>query len=107
MFQKNNSSLLVTLWAVLTLLSICWPNYGDYLYRCSNSGILTCYQAVTGHLFSARSLTTEEGETAVIQAGPTSELVSNYFFGENCLATPAISKGTIYLQGRKYIFAFR
>ncbi len=26
--------------------------YGDYLYTCSNSGILTCYQAKTVSLFT-------------------------------------------------------
>lgn len=102
--------------------------YGDYLYLCSNSGILTCYQAVTGQLVykkrlpmkGSRSfvgspiaadgnlyLTSEEGETVVIQAGPTFKLVCNNFCGENCLTTPAISQGTIYIRGQKHIFAFR
>lgn len=102
--------------------------YGDYLYLCSNSGILTCYQAITGELVYKKRLptkgnrsfvgspiaadgnlylTSEEGETVVIQAGPTLKLVSNNFCGENCLATPAISTGTIYIRGQNHIFAFR
>lgn len=102
--------------------------YGDYLYVCSNSGILTCYQAVTGELVYKKRLptkgnrsfvgspiaadgnlylTSEEGETVVIQAGPTLKLVSNNFCGENCLTTPAISTGTIYIRGQNHIFAFR
>lgn len=32
MLQKNKSRLLVTLWVVLTLLSLCWPNCGGNLY---------------------------------------------------------------------------
>ncbi len=80
--------------------------YGDYLYICSNSGILTCYQAVTEELAYKKRLpmkgsrsfvasplaadgklfvASEEGETAVIQAGPTFKLVANNFCGENCL----------------------
>lgn len=102
--------------------------YGDYLYICSNSGILTCHQAVTGELVykkrlpmkGSRSfvaspiaadgnlyLTSEEGETAVIQAGPTFVLIANNFCGDNCLTTPAISQGTIYIRGQKHLFAFR
>jgi len=102
--------------------------YGDYLYVCSNSGILTCYQAVTGELVYKKRLsmkgnrsfvgspiaadghlylTSEEGETVVIQAGPTFSLISNNFCEENCLTTPSISKGAIYIRGQNHIFAFR
>lgn len=102
--------------------------YGDYLYVCSNSGILACYQAVTGKLVYKQRLpmkgnrsfvgspvaadghlylTSEEGETAAIEAGPKFRLVSNNQCGENCLTTPAISKGTFYLRGQQHLFAFR
>jgi outer membrane protein assembly factor BamB len=101
--------------------------YGDYLYVCSNSGILTCHHASTGaevykerlpmkgnrsfvgspvaadgHLY----LTSEEGETAVIQAGPTFKLVTNNFCGENCLTTPAISQGKLFIRTQQHVFAF-
>lgn len=102
--------------------------YGDYLYVCSNSGILTCHQATTGELVYKKRLpmkgnrsfvgspvaadgnlylTSEEGETAVVEAGPTFKLVSNNFSGESCLTTPAISNGKIYIRGQKHVFAFR
>jgi outer membrane protein assembly factor BamB len=102
--------------------------YGDYLYVCSNSGILTCFQAKTGELVYKKRLpmqrdrsfvgspvaadgylylTSEEGETAVIKAGPTFELVANNHCGEICLTTPAISRGTLYLRGQRHLFAFR
>ncbi len=102
--------------------------YGDYLYVCANSGILTCYQAKTGELVYKKRLpmkgnrsfvgspvaadghlylTSEEGETAVIAAGPTFELIANNTCGENCLTTPAISRGTFYLRGQRHVFAFR
>lgn len=101
--------------------------YGDYLYICSNSGILTCYQAASGkqvykkrlrmkgirsfvgspiaadgHLY----LTSEDGETAVVKAGPQYKLVANNFCGENCLTTAAISEGKFFLRTQKKLFAF-
>ena len=102
--------------------------YGDYLYVCSNSGILTCYQATTGEQVYKKRLkmkggrsfvgspvaadgflyfTSEEGETAVVKAGPEYELTSHCFCDENCLTTPAISNGVLYLRGQKHIFAFQ
>ena len=101
--------------------------YGDYLYICSNNGILTCYQATTGqqvykkrlrmkgtrsfvgsplasdgHLF----LTSEDGETAVIKAGPRYELVANNFCQESCLTSAAISEGKFILRTQKHLVAF-
>jgi len=102
--------------------------YGDYLYICSNSGILTCHQAATGNLVYKKRLpmktnrsfvgspiaadgnlflTSEEGETAVIQAGPAFKLISHNFCGENCLTTPAISSGSVYIRGQNHVFALR
>lgn len=102
--------------------------YGDYLYCCSNSGILSCYDAKTGdqvykkrmrakggslsftgsplaadgHLF----LTTEDGRTLVVKAGPKFELLQTNKIGENVLTTPSISEGRIYIRGQKHLFAF-
>lgn len=102
--------------------------YGDYLYVCSNGGILNCYQLKTGELVYKKRLpmkgnrsfvgspvaadenlyfTSEEGETAVVKAGPTFELVANNTCGENCLTTPAIARGGFYLRGQRHLFAFR
>lgn len=101
--------------------------YGDYLYICSNSGILTCYQATTGEEVYKQRLrmkgirsfvgspvaadgylyfTSEDGETAVVKAGPRFELVANNFSGENCLTTPAISEGRFFLRTQGHVFAF-
>lgn len=101
--------------------------YGDYLYVCSNSGIFACYQATTGKLVYKKRLpmkgnrsfvgspiaadghvfvTSEEGETAVIKAGPTFDLVASNVSGENCLTTPAISGGRIFIRGQRHLFAY-
>ncbi|MEC9093403.1 MAG: PQQ-binding-like beta-propeller repeat protein, partial [Planctomycetota bacterium] len=101
--------------------------YGDFLYTCANSGIVTCYQATTGkqvykkrlrikgirsftgspiaadgHLF----FTSEDGETAVVKAGPHFELVANNSCGETCLTTAAISDGKFILRSEKRLIAF-
>lgn len=95
--------------------------YGDYLYCCGNSGILSCYQAETGAevyrerlraegpgrlSFTASPvaadgklyLASEDGRVLVVRAGPQFELLHTNPTGENILATPAISDGRIYLR---------
>lgn len=102
--------------------------YGDYLYCCSNSGILTCYEATTGKqvykkrlkMKRARSFvgspvaadghlyfTSEDGETAVVKAGPQFELVQNNFCGESCLTTAAIADGMFFLRSQHRLTAFK
>ncbi len=101
--------------------------YGDYLYTCDNSGILTCYQATSGKQvyrkrmtapggrlsFSASVLaadghlyfSSEDGRVLVVKAGPQYELVSVNQAGENVLATPAISEGVFYLRTQNRLVA--
>lgn len=101
--------------------------YGDYLYCCSNNGILACFEATTGaqvyrkrmrapggslaftaspiasdgHLY----LTAEDGRVLVVKAGPEFELVSTNKAGESILATPAVSEGAIYLRTQDSVLA--
>ena len=101
--------------------------YGDYLYCCSNSGILTCYVAKTGeqvykqrikasggglsftaspiaadgHLF----LTAEDGRVMVVKAGAEYDLVEVNQCGESILSTPAISEGVIYFRTQDSLIA--
>ncbi len=101
--------------------------YGDYLYCCGNSGIMTCYDAKSGaqvykkrikadggslsftasplaadgHLY----LTAEDGRVLVVKAGPEYELVETNQCGESILATPAISDGAIYLRTQNSLIA--
>jgi outer membrane protein assembly factor BamB len=97
--------------------------YGDYLYTCSNSGVVTCYQAATGkEVYKERiggaSYTaspvaadgrlyfiTEQGEVRVVKAGPAFELLSVNEMGDNCLASPAISAGTLFVRTQHYLWA--
>jgi outer membrane protein assembly factor BamB len=101
--------------------------YGDYLYTCSNSGILTCYVATTGvevykkrlkapggslsftaspiaadgHLF----LPAEDGRVLVVKSGSEFELVNTNECGESLLATPAISDGLFLIRTQNSLMA--
>ena len=99
--------------------------YGDYLYVCSNNGILTCYKAKTGELvyrqriggdagaYSASPvaadgriyLTSEDGDIHVIKAGPKYELLATNPMGEVCMATPAISRGMLIVRTQHHLYA--
>ena len=103
--------------------------YGDFLYICDNSGILTCLKATTGEQvyrkrmranggslsFSASLLAAdghvycfaEDGRTLVLKAGPKYELVATNSAGENVLATPAISDGVLYLRTQNSLIAVK
>ena len=98
--------------------------YGDYVYLVSDKGILTCIEARTGQIkyeggriptpasFSASAvaydgklfLTSEDGDTFVIKAGPTHEVIRTNSLGEVILASPAISQGRIFIRGDKHLF---
>jgi outer membrane protein assembly factor BamB len=100
--------------------------YGDYLYTCSNQGVLTAYNAKTGErvyqerlggkggAFTASPvasdgkiyLSSEDGDVFVVKAGPKYELLATNPVGEVLMATPAISEGLVIVRGVKHIYAF-
>jgi outer membrane protein assembly factor BamB len=97
--------------------------YRGYLYVCSNAGMLTCYDADTGNEIYKERLggvsytaspvaadgrlyfTTEQGEVRVVKAGPKFELLSVNDMGDVCMATPAISGGSLFVRSQHYLFA--
>jgi outer membrane protein assembly factor BamB len=98
--------------------------YGDFLYLVSDKGILTCIDAKTGAIkyeggrvpvpatFTASPvaydgkvlLTSEDGETFVIKAGPVHEVVRTNSVGEPVYASPAIASGKLFVRGEKHLF---
>lgn len=100
--------------------------YGDYLYTCSNQGVLTAYNAKTGErIYQERLagrggaftsspiagdgklyLSSEDGEVFVVKAGPKYELLATNKVGEVLMATPAISDGMVIVRGLNHVFAF-
>ena len=51
--------------------------------------------------------TAESGEVFTVRAGPVFELLATSDLGETCLATPAISEGTLYFRTRGHVVAVR
>ena len=99
--------------------------YGDYLYLTTDRGILTCLDAKTGTVkyeggripipatFTASPvafdnkilLTSEDGDTFIIKAGPTHEILGTNSIGEPVYASPAIADGRIFIRGEKNLYA--
>ena len=49
--------------------------------------------------------TSEEGEVFVVKPGIEHEVLAKNLLGESCLATPALSEGTIYFRTRRHLIA--
>ena len=101
--------------------------YGDYLYLMTDRGLLTCLDAKSGAVqyeggrvpapatFTASPvayegkllLTSEDGDTYVIKAGPKHEVLGKNSIGEAVYASPAIADGVLYLRGVEHIYAIR
>ncbi len=102
--------------------------YGDYLYVCRDNGVLSCYEARTGKRLYQERLgpagrtgytasgvaadgklyyTSEDGDVFIIQAGPEFKKLGTHTLGETCLATPAISRGTLFFRTRGHLLAIR
>ncbi|MGH9846561.1 MAG: PQQ-binding-like beta-propeller repeat protein [Blastocatellia bacterium] len=98
--------------------------YGDLLYLMSDKGILTCLDAKTGAVkyeggrvpvpatFSASPvafedkilLTSEDGDTFVIKAGASHEVIRTNSLGEPVYASPAITNGKLFIRGDKHLY---
>jgi len=97
--------------------------YGDYLYACTDNGILSQYHAKTGEqTFRARLggggsfaaspvaadgkvyFVSEDGDVFVIKAGPTYELLARNSMGEVVMASPAIAGRMIIIRGQSHVF---
>jgi len=101
--------------------------YRDHLYNCRWNGVLGCYEAATGNrlyqerigggtsAFSASPVasdgkiyfTSEEGDVYVVKAGPEHEILAKNSLGEVCMATPAISEGTLLFRTQNHLLAIR
>jgi outer membrane protein assembly factor BamB len=99
--------------------------YGDHLYLFADNGITTCLDARTGELKyeggrvpkPARfmgspvafggyiAMTSEDGDTFMVKAGPTHEIAHTNSVGEPVYSSPAISNGRIYLRANQHLFA--
>jgi outer membrane protein assembly factor BamB len=98
--------------------------YGDYLYLTTDRGILTCIDARTGEVkyeggripipatFTASPvafegkilMTSEDGDTFIVKAGPKHEILGTNSVGEPVYASPAIADGRIFIRGEKNLY---
>jgi len=98
--------------------------YGDYLYLTSDRGVLTCLDAKTGEVkyeggrvpvpatFTASPvafdgkilLTSEDGDTFVVKAGPKHEILGTNSVGEPVYASPAVADGNIFIRGERNLY---
>jgi hypothetical protein len=100
--------------------------YGDYLYVLYDRGFLACYEAKTGKpvydrqrlgptAFTASPWAyngkvfclSEDGETVVVQAGPTFKVLGKNDLGEMCLATPALAGGSLFVRTQTRLYRLR
>jgi outer membrane protein assembly factor BamB len=99
--------------------------YGDYLYLTTDRGILTAIDAKTGEVkyeggripipatFTASPvafegkilMTSEDGDTFIVKAGPKHEILGTNSIGEAVYASPAIADGHIYIRGEKNLYS--
>ncbi len=98
--------------------------YGDYLYLTTDRGILTGIDAKTGEVkyeggripipatFTASPvafegkilMTSEDGDTFMVKAGPKHEILGTNSVGEPVYASPAIADGHIFIRGEKNLY---
>ena len=99
--------------------------YGSIIYLCSDRGILSAYDSVTGRrIYKKRMdrsgaryfsspvvsggkiyIANEDGEVFVVQAGPEHMVLAQNSMDEVVMATPAISQGVLYVRGLTHLFA--
>jgi outer membrane protein assembly factor BamB len=99
--------------------------YGEYVYLMTGNGSITALEAKTGKVFyeAARVpkpttfmaspvafegkilLTSEEGDTYVLRAGPKHEVLGTNSLGEPVYASPAIAGGNIFIRSEKHLYA--
>jgi outer membrane protein assembly factor BamB len=92
----------------------------DYLFTTMTNGQVHCLEVATGNIVWTENLgkqysspvlanglvymPNDEGTITVIKPGVTFEAIAKNSIGEKMNASPAISKGKIYLRGDKHIY---
>ncbi len=51
------------------------------------------------------AMTSEDGQTFMVKAGPAHAIVRANFIDEPVYSSPAIANGRIYIRGEKHLFA--
>ena len=100
---------------------------GNHLYSCTDNGVLTCFNALTGQIEYSERLTggaqgftaspvsdgrnlffaSETGNVFVVPASPKFSIVSTNSLNETCMATPAISAGALLFRTRDHLVSVK
>src|SRR5207247_5743039 len=99
--------------------------YGDYYYTLLDRGLMLCHDAKTGKQMygltrispDAAAFTaspwayngkvfalSEDGDTFVVEAGPTFKLLGKNSLHEMALATPAVAQGSLFLRTQSWLY---
>ena len=101
--------------------------YGDYLYLMTGAGLLTCLDAHTGEpkyeakrfpapgqfvaspvAFDGKVLiTSQDGDTYIVKAGPAHEVMATNPLGEQVFASLALVGDSIYIRAEKHLYRIR
>jgi outer membrane protein assembly factor BamB len=101
--------------------------YGDYLYLMTDGGLMTCLDARTGEVkyegkrFPAPArfmsppvafngklmITSEDGDTYVLKAGPEHQILNTNSLGEQVYASLALTRDAIYIRSPKNLYCIR
>jgi len=101
--------------------------HGKFLYLMTDTGLMTCLDALTGAVqyeggqppvpatftsslvaYGDRLLmTSEDGDTFVVKAGPAHEILRTNSIGEPVYASLALADRTIFIRGARHLFAVR
>lgn len=101
--------------------------YDGYLYLVTDRGIMTCIDGATGEVvyeggrvpvpatFTASPvafdgkilLTSEDGDTFVVRAGPVHEVLRTNSIGEPVFASLGLADGTVFIRGAQHLYAIR
>ena len=99
--------------------------YGDNLYSCQTTGVLSCFDAATGNAIYKERLgsgddgftsspvaspgklyfASEQGTIYVVKPGKEFNVLATNKMDEVCMATPAISGGTIFVRTAGHVVA--
>jgi len=101
--------------------------YGEHLYLMGDNGMLTCLEAKTGKViyegkrlpkpgrFTASPvafdgkllLTSQDGDTYIVRAGPEHEVIGTNSIGEPVYASLALDGDSIYVRGAQNLYRIR